>query len=162
MEYYHSVQFSRSVVSDSLRPHESQHTRPPCPSPTPRVHPKSCASSRWCHPAISSGMEWNITQPLKEWNNATCSNMDEPGDYLTKWNKLDRERQIPYMPNLKKWYKWIYLQNRNRLKDLENKPMVMRGVRKRDKLRAWDWHIHTHTHTHTHTHIYIYIYADIK
>ena len=49
-----SVQFSRSVMSDSLRPHESQHTRPPCPSPTPGVHPNSCASSRWCHPAILS------------------------------------------------------------------------------------------------------------
>ena len=47
-----SVQSSRSVVSDSLPPHESQHTRPPCPSPTPRVHPNSCALSRWCHPAI--------------------------------------------------------------------------------------------------------------
>ena len=42
----HSVQFSRSVVSDSLRPHESQHTRPPCPSPTPGVYPNSCLSSR--------------------------------------------------------------------------------------------------------------------
>ena len=41
-------------MSDSLRPHESQHTRPPCPSPTPGVHPNSCPSSRWCHPAISS------------------------------------------------------------------------------------------------------------
>ena len=53
---FSSVQFSRSVVSDSLRPHESQHTRPPCPSPTPGVHPNSCASSRWCHPAISSSV----------------------------------------------------------------------------------------------------------
>ena len=51
-----SVQFSRSVVSDSLRPHESQHTRPPCPSPTPGVYSKSCPSSRWCHPAISSSV----------------------------------------------------------------------------------------------------------
>ena len=51
-----SVQFSRSVVSDSLRPHELQHTRPSCPSPTPRVHPNSCPSSRWCHPAISSSV----------------------------------------------------------------------------------------------------------
>ena len=48
-----SVQFSHSVVSDSLRPHESQHTRPPCPSPTPGVHPHSCPSSWWCYPAIS-------------------------------------------------------------------------------------------------------------
>ena len=51
-----SVQFSRSVVSDSLWPHEPQHTRPPCLSPTPGVHPNSCASSRWCHPAISSSV----------------------------------------------------------------------------------------------------------
>ena len=51
-----SVQFSRSVVSDSLRPHESQHARPPRPSPTPGVHPDSHSSSRWCHPAISSSV----------------------------------------------------------------------------------------------------------
>ena len=49
-----SVQFSHSVVSDSLWPHESQHARPPCPSPTPGVHSKSRPSSRWCHPTISS------------------------------------------------------------------------------------------------------------
>ena len=48
-----SVQFSRSVVSDSLRPHEPQHARPPCPSPTPGVHPNPCPLSQWCHPNIS-------------------------------------------------------------------------------------------------------------
>ena len=53
---YQSVQFSRSVLSDSLWPHESQHVRPPCPSPTPGVHSDSCPSSRWCHPAISSSV----------------------------------------------------------------------------------------------------------
>ena len=51
-----SVQFSHSVMSNSLRPHESQHTRPPCPSPTPRVHSDSCPLSQWCHPAISSSV----------------------------------------------------------------------------------------------------------
>ena len=51
-----SVQFSHSVMSDSLQPHESQHARPPYPSPTPGVHPNSCASSQWCHPAISSSV----------------------------------------------------------------------------------------------------------
>ena len=51
-----SVQFSRSVVSNSLRPHESQHTKPPCPSPTPRVYSNSCPSSRWCHQASSSSV----------------------------------------------------------------------------------------------------------
>ena len=53
---FSSVQFSRSVVSDSLRPHESQHARPPCPSPTPGVHSDSRPSSHWCHPAISSSV----------------------------------------------------------------------------------------------------------
>jgi len=49
----HSVQFSHLVVSDSLRPNGLQHTRPPCPSPTPRVYPNSCPLSWWCHPTIS-------------------------------------------------------------------------------------------------------------
>ena len=53
---FSSVQFSRSVVSNSLWPLEPQHARPPCPSPTPRVHPNPCLSSQWCHPAISSSV----------------------------------------------------------------------------------------------------------
>ena len=53
---FSSVHFSRSVVSDSLRPHEPQHARPPCPSPTPGVHPNPCPLSRWCHPTISSSV----------------------------------------------------------------------------------------------------------
>ena len=51
-----SVQFSRSAVSDSLWPNESQHARPPCPSPTPGVHPNPYPLSRWCHPTISSSV----------------------------------------------------------------------------------------------------------
>ena len=53
---FSSVQFSHSVVSDFLWTHESQHARPPCPSPTPGVHSDSCPSSRWCHPTISSSV----------------------------------------------------------------------------------------------------------
>jgi len=52
----YSLQFSHSVVSNSLWFHEAQHARPPCPSSTPRVHPNPCPSSRWCHPAISSSV----------------------------------------------------------------------------------------------------------
>ena len=51
-----SVQSSHSVMFDTLWPHESQHIRPPCPSPTPRVYSNSCPSSQWCHPAISSSV----------------------------------------------------------------------------------------------------------
>ena len=54
--YCSSVQFTHSVVSNSLWPHESKHARPPCPSPTPGVHPDSHPSSQWCHPAVSSSV----------------------------------------------------------------------------------------------------------
>ena len=53
---FSSVLFSRSVMSDSLRPHEPQHARPPCPSPTPRAYPNSCPLSQWCHQTISSSV----------------------------------------------------------------------------------------------------------
>ena len=56
MYWYNSVQFNHSVVSYSLRPHEPQHSRPPCPPPTPGVYPNPCPSSRWCHPTISSSV----------------------------------------------------------------------------------------------------------
>ena len=63
-----------------------------------------------------------------EWNNAICSNMDRPRDYHINWSKSERERQIPYdityVWNLKYDTKWTYLQNRNRLTDIENKLMV--------------------------------------
>ena len=53
---FSSVQFSHSVMSNSLWPHGLQHSRIPCPSPTPRVYPNSCSSSQWCHPTISSSV----------------------------------------------------------------------------------------------------------
>ena len=70
---------------------------------------------------------------IKKNNNAICSNMGGPRDYHSKWSKSDRERQISYityMRYLKKWYKWTYLQNRNRLADIENKLMVTKGERR--------------------------------
>ena len=54
--FFSSVQFSRSVMSYSLRPHEPQHARPPCPSPTPVVHQNPCPLNQWCHPTISSSV----------------------------------------------------------------------------------------------------------
>ena len=56
LENVNSVQYSRSVMSDSLRPHESKHTRSPCPSPTPVAHTDLRTSSQWCHPAVSSSV----------------------------------------------------------------------------------------------------------
>ena len=72
LDKFSSAQFSRSVVSDSLQPHESQHTRPPCPSPTPGVHSDSCPSSQWCHPAITSSVIplSSCPQSLFQWVNS--------------------------------------------------------------------------------------------
>ena len=77
-------QISRSVVSDSLQPHEWQHARPPCPSPTPGVHSDSCPSSQWCHPAISSSvvpfsscpqsLPASESFPMSQWNNRLVPN----------------------------------------------------------------------------------------
>ena len=55
-QYKHSVQFSHSIVSNSLQPHELQHARPPCPSPTHRAYSNSCPLSQWCYPTISSSV----------------------------------------------------------------------------------------------------------
>ena len=74
-----------------------------------------------------------------EWTNAMC-NMDGPGDGHTKWSKSDKDKyDIVDMQNLKKkkkWYRWTYLQNRNRLTDLGNSYQ-------RDRLGVWDWYVHT-------------------
>ena len=80
---------------------------------------------------------------IKEWDNDICSNMDTTRDHHTKWNKSDREGQISYgityMWNLKKWCKWTYLQNRNRLTGVENKLMVTKGEKGgKDKFGIWD------------------------
>ena len=71
-----SVQFSHSVVADSLRPHGLQHARPPCPSPTPKVYSNSCPLSQWCHPTISSSVV-----PFS----FCLQSFPESGSFLTSW-----------------------------------------------------------------------------
>ena len=75
-------QFSRSVMSDSLRPHESQQARPPCPSPAPGVYSNSCPSSHWCHPAISSSVIpfSSCPQPLPASGSFPVSQLFTSGD----------------------------------------------------------------------------------
>ena len=94
---FSSVQFSCSVVSDSLWPHGLQHARPPCPSPTPEVHSNSCPSSRWCHPAISSSsspyiftlcLEKNIYFP----NIWDYLKMDKEGWYGSGWSSIKQKQ----------------------------------------------------------------------
>ena len=75
-----SVQFSRSVMSNSLRPDESQHARPPCPSPSPRVHSDSCPSSLWWHPAISS-----LVAPFSSCPESLPASQSFPMSQLFSW-----------------------------------------------------------------------------
>ena len=67
-----------SDVSDSLQPHELQHARPPCPSPTPRVHPNPCPLSRWCHPTISSSVVPSIFPSVRVFSNESALHIRWP------------------------------------------------------------------------------------
>ena len=78
-----SDQTSRSAVSDSLQPHASQHARPPCPSPSPGVHPDSRPSSQWCHPAISSSVvPFSCPQSLPPSGSFSMSQLTEKVGHL--------------------------------------------------------------------------------
>ena len=77
---FSSVQFSCSVVSDSLRPHESQHTRPPCSSLSPGVNSDSGPSSQWCHPAVSSSVV-----PFSSWPQSLPASESFPMSQLFAW-----------------------------------------------------------------------------
>ena len=109
-----SVQFSRSVVSYSLQPHELQHAKPPCPSPTPRVHWYSIPSSRWCHPAISSSVVpfSSCPQPLPASESFPMSQLFAWGDQSTGVSAL-----ASFLPKNTQgwsplaWTGWIFLQS---------------------------------------------------
>ena len=81
ISFISAVQFSRSVMSNSLWPHESQHTRPPCPSQTPRVHPNPCPFSQWCHPAISSPVS-----PFSSWLQSLPASGSYPVSQHFSWD----------------------------------------------------------------------------
>ena len=110
-----SVQFSRSVVSDSLRPHESQHARPPCPSPTSRVHSDPRPSSPWCHPAISSSVVpfSSCPQSLPASKSFPMSQLFTWGDQSTGVSVLASfppKKSQGWSPS--EWTGWISLQSK--------------------------------------------------
>ena len=110
-----SVQFSRSVVSDYLRPNESQHARPPCPSPTPAVHSNSCPSSRWCHPTISSSVV-----PFSSYPQSLPASESFPMSQLFTWDgqstgvsasaSFPPKKSEGWSPS--EWTGWISLQSK--------------------------------------------------
>ena len=107
-------QFSRSVVSDSLQPHESQHTRPPCPSPTPRVHSNSRPLSRWCHPAISSSVvPFSCSQSLPASESFPMSQLFAWGGQSTGASasaSFHPKKSQGWSPSV--WTGWISLQSK--------------------------------------------------
>ena len=112
---FSSVQFSRSVVSDSLQPHESQHARPPCPSPIPRVHPDSRPSSQWCHPTISSSVV-----PFSSCSQSLPSSEAFPMNQLFTWGgqSIGVSALASFLPKNTQdwspleWTGWISLQSK--------------------------------------------------
>ena len=113
--YLRIVQFSCSVVSDSLQPHESQHARPPCPSPTPGVHSDSRPSSQWCHPAISSSVIpfSSCPQSLPASESFPMSQLFTWGDQSTGVSALASflpKKSQGWSPS--EWTGWISLQSK--------------------------------------------------
>ena len=108
------VQFSCSVVSDSLRPHESQHARPPCSSPIPRVHSDSCPSSQWCHPAISSSLvpfsSCPQSLPASVFSNESTLRMRWPNYWSFSFSTFLPKKSQGWSPS--EWTGWISLQSK--------------------------------------------------
>ena len=112
---FSSAQFSCSVVSDSLWPHESQHARPPCPSPTPGVHSDSCPSSQWCHPAI-----WSSVVPFSSCPQYLPASESFPMSQLFAWG--DKSTRVSALASFlpkkspcwspSEWTGWISLQSK--------------------------------------------------
>ena len=109
-----SVQLSLSVVYDSLRPHESQHARPPCPSPSPGFHSNSRPSSWWCHPAISSSVVpfSSCTQPLPAsvFSNESTLHMRWPKYWIFSFSIIPSKEHPGWSPL--EWTGWISLQSK--------------------------------------------------
>ena len=110
-----SVQFSHSVMSNSLEPHESKHTRPPCPSPTPGVHSNSCLLSRWCYPTISFSVV-----PFSSCPQFLPESESFPMSQLFAWGGqsigISASASVPPMNvqdwSLLEWTGWISLQSK--------------------------------------------------
>ena len=110
-----SDQISHSVMSDSLRPHESQHARPPCPSPSPGVHPDSRPSSQWCHPAISSSVVPLLLLPpvppsIRAFSNESTLRMRWPKYWSFSFSIIPPKKSQGWSPS--EWTGWISLQSK--------------------------------------------------
>ena len=128
--YMCSVQFSCSVMYDSLRPHEQQHAKPPCPSPTPAVYSNSRPLSWWCHPTISSSVVpfSSCLQSFPASGSFQMSHLFTSGGQsigVSASTSVLRWYTDTYIWNLERWHWWINFQGSNGETDIENRPMDM-------------------------------------
>ena len=107
-----SVQFSCSVMSDCLQPPGLQHAKPPCPSPTPRVYPNSCPSSRWCHPTISHPLLLlpSIFPSIKVFSNESVLHIRWPKYWSLSFSISPSNEYSDWFPL--GWTGWISLQSK--------------------------------------------------
>ena len=116
------IQFSRSLLCDSLRPHELQHARPPYPSPTSRVHSHSCPLSQWCHPAVSSSVvpfsSCLQSLPASESFLMSQLRMRWPTYWSFSFTISASENTQDWSPL--EWTSWISLQSKGLSRDFSN------------------------------------------
>ena len=139
-------QFSRSVVSDSLRPHESQHARPTCPLPTPRVNLDSCPSSQWCHPAISSSVVpfFSCPQSLPASESFPMSQLFTWGGQSTRVSALASflpKKSQGWSPS--EWTGWISLQSKGLSRDFSNTTVQKHQFFSAQPFSQSNSHVHT-------------------
>ena len=145
VKVYQFSQFSRSVMSDSSRPHELQHARPPCPSPTPGVHSNSRPLSRWCHPAISSSVVLfsSCPQSLPASESFPMSQLFAWGGQSTGVSAL-----ASFLPKNTQgwspleWIGWIFLQSKGLPRVFSN-PIVQKHQFSTQLSSQSNSHIHT-------------------
>ena len=142
---FSSVQFNHSVVSNSLRPHESQHTRPPCPSPSPRVHSNSGPSSLWCHPAISSSVVpfSSCPQSLPTSESFPRSQLFAGGGQSTGVSALASFLPKKYQGWSSEWTGWIFLQSKGLSRVFSNTTVQMHQFFGAQPSSQSNSHIHT-------------------
>ena len=141
-----SVQFSCSVMSDCLRPHESQHARPPCPSPSPGVHSDSCPLSLWCHPAISS-----LVVPFSSCPQSLPASESFPMSQLFTWGgqSIGVSALASFLPKKSQdwspseWTGWISLQSKGLSRVFSNTTV--------QKHQFFDAQLSSQSNSHIHT-----------
>ena len=143
---FSSVQFSRSVVSDTLWPHELQHARPPCPSPTPGVRSNSHPSSPWCHPAISSSVV-----PFSSCPQSFPASESFPMSQLFAWGgqSIGVPALASFLPKNTQdwspleWTGWISLQSKGLPRVFSNTTVQKHQFFSAHLISQSDYHIHT-------------------